>query len=192
MRIDANAHLTTLQAAAIRRFFLDEYILVVINDAQSEEMRSAIDGESQSIGAESIHTPDYLDHSDPSTVVGRIVTWSVQDIALKRFNDSVIMLLEGDIFPVAPFAPLDFLSGFSIAGTQQGRRHATTGFLLRYLWVGLLLVDLKDLPNKHLLQMDVAVVGDVGGDTASAMHHFFAASPQVRVRRVLYTLLTQT
>ena len=51
--------------------------------------------------------------------------------------------------------------------------------LRRYLWVGLLLVDLKDLPNKHLLNMDVAVVGDVGGDTASAMHHFFDASPQV-------------
>ena len=49
----------------------------------------------------------------------------------------------------------------------------------RYLWVGLLLVDLKNLPNKHLLNMDVAVVGDVGGDTASAMHHFFDASPQV-------------
>ena len=40
-------------------------------------------------------------------------------------------------------------------------------------------MDLKDLPNKHLLNMDVAVVGDVGGDTASAMHHFFDASPQV-------------
>ena len=51
---------------------------------------------------------------------------------------------------------------------------------LRYLWVGLMLVDLRDMPNKHLLNMDVAVVGDVGGDTAAAMHHFFAASPQVR------------
>jgi hypothetical protein len=53
----------------------------------------------------------------------------------------------------------------------------------RYLWVGLLLVDLQDLPNKHLLNMDVAVVGDVGGDTASAMHHFFDASPQVSLRQ---------
>ena len=43
-----------------------------------------------------------------------------------------------------------------------------------------MLVDLRDMPNKHLLNMDVAVVGDVGGDTAAAMHHFFAASPQVR------------
>jgi hypothetical protein len=51
---------------------------------------------------------------------------------------------------------------------------------LRYLWVGLMLMDLRDLPNKHLLNMDVALVGDVGGDTAAAMHHFFAASPQVR------------
>jgi hypothetical protein len=40
---------------------------------------------------------------------------------------------------------------------------------LRYLWVGLMLMDLRDLPNKHLLNMDVAVVGDVGGDTAAAM-----------------------
>ena len=41
--------------------------------------------------------------------------------------------------------------------------------------------DLRGLPNTHLINMDVAVVGDVGGDTASAMHHFFAASPQVKV-----------
>ena len=43
---------------------------------------------------------------------------------------------------------------------------------LRYLWVGLMLMDLRDLPNKHLLNMDVALVGAVGGDTAAAMHHF--------------------
>jgi hypothetical protein len=168
-----------MQADALRHFMLDDFTLIVINDAQSDEMRTAISEASRSVGAESIPTPDYLDHSDPSQVVGRIVTWSMQEVALRRFNNSVVMLLEGDIFPVAPFAPLDFLSGYQIAGTQQGRRHRSSGFLLRYLWVGLLLVDLKDLPNKHLLNMDVAVVGDVGGDTASAMHHFFDASLQV-------------
>jgi hypothetical protein len=176
-----------MQADALRHFMLDDFKLLVINDAQSDEMRTAISEASRSVGAESIITPDYLDHSDPSQVVGHIVTWSMQEVALQRFNDSVVMLLEGDMFPVAPFSPLDFLSGYHIAGTPQGRRHASSGFLLRYVWVGLLLVDLKDLPNKHLLNMNVAVVGDVNGDTASAMHHFFDASPQVKVRRILHT-----
>jgi len=122
-----------LQAAALKQFILDDFKLIVINDAQSDEMRAAIDAASRSVGAESIHTPDYLDHSNPSIVVGRIVTWSMHDVALKRFNNSVVVLLEGDMFPIAPFAPLDFLSGFSVAGTQQGRRHATSGFLLKYV-----------------------------------------------------------
>ena len=176
-----------LQARALKSFFLDDYTLIVINDAQSDDMRAVIAAAAESVGAEAISTPDYLDHSDPSSVVGKIVTWTMQEVALQRFNDSVVMLLEGDIFPVAHFSPLDFLEGYSIAGTQQGRRHHSTGFLLRYLWVGILLMDLKGLPNKHLLNMETAVVGDVGGDTASAMHHFFAASPDVNVRRVLHT-----
>ena len=120
-----------MQADALRKFILDDFTLLVINDAQSDEMRTAISEASMSVGAESILTSDYLDHSDPSQVVGRIVTWSVQEVALRRFNDSVVMLLEGDMFPVAPFSPLDFLAGYQIAGTQQGRRHASSGFLLR-------------------------------------------------------------
>ena len=42
------------------------------------------------------------------------------------------------------------------------RTHTCVCVCVRYLWVGLLLVDLNELPNKHLLNMDVAVVGDVG------------------------------
>ena len=75
-----------LQGAALKQFILDDFIIIVINDAPTDEMRVAINEASKSVGAESIVTPDYLDHSDPSQVVGRIVTWSVQDIALKRFN----------------------------------------------------------------------------------------------------------
>mmetsp|Transcript_6847 Transcript_6847/g.10785 ORF Transcript_6847/g.10785 Transcript_6847/m.10785 type:complete len:212 (+) Transcript_6847:182-817(+) len=96
-------------------------------------------------------------------------------------------LLEGDIFPIDHFAPLEFMKGYNIAGTHQGRMHRETGFLLRYLWVGCLLIDLRGLPNKDLLDMKRTVVGDVGGDTAAALHHFFAASPEVKVRRVLHT-----
>jgi hypothetical protein len=120
-----------MQADALRTFILDQFTLLIINDAQSDEMRTAISEASRSVGAESILTPSYLDHREPSKVVGRIVTWSMQEVALPRFNDSVVMLVEGDMFPVAPFSPLDFLSGYQIAGTQQCRRHASSGFLLR-------------------------------------------------------------
>ena len=120
-----------LQAEALRTFILDQFTLLIINDAQSDEMCTAFSDASRSVGAESILTPSYLDHREPSKVVGRIVTWSMQEVALRRFNDSVVMLVEGDMFPVAPFSPLDFLSGYQIAGTQQGRRHASSGFLLR-------------------------------------------------------------
>jgi len=37
----------------------------------------------------------------------------------------------------------------------------------------------KAAPRRRA-QMTTAVVGDVGGDTASALHHFFEASPDVR------------
>lgn len=69
-------------------------------------------------------------------------------LSWQEYNSSVVFLLEGDMFPVAPFSPLSFLQGYGIAGTQQGFRHAKTGFLLRYLWVGFLLMDLEVLPNK--------------------------------------------
>jgi len=179
--------LVLLQHRALSNFILDKFKMIVINDAQSEDTRSSIANASIQVGADHFLTPDYFDHSDPSYVVGKVVTWAVQEIALARYNDSVIFLLEGDLFPIAKFSPLHFIKGYNIAGTQQGRRHAKTGFLLRYLWVGFLVVDLRGLPNKHLLNMVPTVVGDVGGDTASSLHHFFDASPEIKVRRVLHT-----
>jgi len=44
----------------------------------------------------------------------------------------------------------------SNASPPQGRAHKETGFLLRYLWVGLLFIDLRGLPNTHLLQVRAA------------------------------------
>ncbi|EKX44923.1 hypothetical protein GUITHDRAFT_163480 [Guillardia theta CCMP2712] len=138
--------LVLLQHTALSHFMLDEFKLIVINDAQAHDTRKEIERASLSVGADHFITPDYFDHSDPSYIVGKVVTWAVQEIALIKYNDSVM-----------------------------------------YLWVGLLFLDLRDLPNKNLLNMIPAVVGDVGGDTASSLHLFLDASPNVKVRRALHT-----
>jgi hypothetical protein len=110
---------------------------------------------SAEVGAASVlPSPDWIDYSQPSKAVGQIVTWAVKEIAVKQYPNSIVFLLEGDMFPVAPFSPSTFLKGYDIAGTPQQREHAETGFILRYLWVGILLLDMASLPNKHLLNME--------------------------------------
>eukprot|EP00960_Hanusia_phi_P066868 766496-Hanusia_phi.AAC.2 len=98
--------LVLLQHRALSNFILDKFKMIVINDAQSEDTRSSIANASIQVGADHFLTPDYFDHSDPSYVVGKVVTWAVQEIALARYNDSVmydslfIHLAQVDEWPV--------------------------------------------------------------------------------------------
>ena len=118
-------------------------------------MQSEFRRVSAEVGAEYVvASPDWIDHSEPSKAVGKVVTWAVEEIAVKQYPNSIVFLLEGDMFPVAPFSPSTFLKGYDIAGTPQQRVHDETGFMLRYLWVGILLLDMANLPNKHLLNME--------------------------------------
>ena len=82
--------LVLLQHKALSHFMLDEFKLIVINDAQAHDTRKEIERASLSVGADHFITPDYFDHSDPSYIVGKVVTWAVQEIALIKYNDSVM------------------------------------------------------------------------------------------------------
>eukprot|EP00291_Cryptomonas_curvata_P015801 CAMPEP_0172153620 /NCGR_PEP_ID=MMETSP1050-20130122/1554_1 /TAXON_ID=233186 /ORGANISM="Cryptomonas curvata, Strain CCAP979/52" /LENGTH=227 /DNA_ID=CAMNT_0012822193 /DNA_START=355 /DNA_END=1035 /DNA_ORIENTATION=- len=112
-----------MQANALRVFMQDRFAVVVINDAQAPDMRDAISDAARSVGAAVHETPDYLDHSDPGEVVGRVVTWSLQHVALRHYPGALLLLLEGDMFPVAPFSVARYMHGYALAGVQQGRRH---------------------------------------------------------------------
>jgi hypothetical protein len=97
--------LLRLQVAALERFMLDPFELLVVDDAPTPELRAQFAAAARHAGAEHLPTPDYFDHSVPSDVVGKVVTWAVQDVALPRYKDRVLFLLEGDMLPVPPRPP---------------------------------------------------------------------------------------
>ena len=182
------ADFVRLQGRALQKWMQDAYRWVVINDAQTPAVRAAIDEAAHSFGAESVHTPPGLSHGDASKVVGHIMTWAVQTVACQRFSDALLLLLEGDMFPVAAFSPHAFLEGHHIAGTLQSRLHPQThDVVARWLWVGLMLIDLRDIPNRHLIDLNVATVQGVPCDTGGAMDAYFLATPHVKARLFSHT-----
>ena len=182
-----------LQARALRQFMLDDYLLVVIDDAKVPSVQNQFREAAANFGAEYRQTPDWgrvrgrISALSPSVIHGMTLTWAMQEIVLEEFQSSLVFFIEGDIFPVAPFSATSFMRGFDIAGPPQTRRDENICFALRYIWVGLAFFDLPKLPNKHLLQFHVDEIHGVHGDTGSALHRFLDASPEVRVRAVRHT-----
>ena len=178
-----------LQARALEKFMLDDFMLVVIDDAKDPAVQAQFREFAANLGADYRETPDWGREKgrfagDVSVTHGKTLTWAMQEIAIKEHPSSLVFFIEGDMFPVAPFSVNTFMRGFDMAGLPQERKDIDICFVLRYLWGGLVFFNLPQLPNKHLLRFETDMIHGMRGDTGAALHRFLDASPDVRVRPV--------
>ena len=58
---------------------------------------------------------------DASGTHSQIFSWLWREVAMKRLRGQLIVIVDGDMFSIAPFSFREYMRGFSMAGPQQHR-----------------------------------------------------------------------
>lgn len=111
------------------------------------------------------------------------VQWALNEVGFR--SSGAVMILDADMFPIREFSLTEMLEGKEIAGVWQERRGGFPWYRrIRYLWNGLLVVDVGALPDKPNFSMECGRVSNVPTDVGGHLHHYFTRNPGVRVRPI--------
>jgi len=190
-----------------RTFLKENHTVVVVNDAIEEpsyrngfraDIRDAIRREAASLGLVHVAVPAALHEPDSgylgpaTTVIGTLnaahrcaiaVQYAYTEIVRKW--PGYVLLLDGDMWPVAPASVRELLGENHIAGSKQQRATPTAGTIY-YMWNGLVAFNMATFPvaaqaefNFYLGKVE-GIMTDVGGQN----FYFFEkhASKTVKVR----------
>ena len=164
-----------LQLAGIKAFFPPDTSYTVFNNGETEEQRenirlevAALQNQPEDFVTQTPQLfdlpPEAMDHSNPNAACAVPLNWAWQNVIAKiNHPDDILMVLDSDMFVVAPFDPIEYMTGYQISGTFQKRGKA------KYIWNGIMIFG--KLSEKHLKEFDFGYgevegsLTDVGGKT---------------------------
>lgn len=161
-----------LQHRTFYRFLADPYQLIVINDGKGEDalkignMARRLELDHHNVERPRRDTANYA-HA-------RSIQWAYDNFISK--DDDVSVLLDGDMFLGAKFSVRDWLGNHALAGIPQNREH------VRYIWPGLVFMNMRKLPDKRSLSFWPDVVDGQRVDVGGHSHEYLRDHPWVEVR----------
>lgn len=165
-----------LQHKTLKAFMKSPYEFVVFNDAKTEELNNAIESICHDLDIKCIRIPQSI-HSAPKDAAiccADVVQYSL-DVLGFDYN-GYVMILDADMFLLEPFDVNQYMENTLIAGHPQNRGH------VNYIWNGILIMDMVQLPNKKSIHFGCGIVDgqlcDVGGNT----YYYFQEHPKVFVK----------
>jgi hypothetical protein len=98
-------------------------------------------------------------------------------------HNDIVVILDGDAFPIREMSIRDFLENESIVGIE--RRHSEEN--VSFLWVPFIAIDMPKIQNKTDLKFRSALINGKLHDTGSYSYHFLRNNPDVPFRQYLGT-----
>ncbi len=178
------------QYEGLKRYLSDEYEFVVFNDAVNPAIKEQIAATCLALGLrcidipQEIHDKPYLfrfpveHYHHPAVRNSNVVQWSLDQIGFD--HNGIVVTLDSDIFLIKPFSVEEFMQGYALAGISQYR--GTGENLVHYLWIGLVFMDMNQLPDKRSLNFNCGRVNDVSVDAGGHTAEYLRAHPEVPVR----------
>ncbi len=126
-----------------------------------------------------IHKLPYLyrlpgeNYNDPAIRNCNVVQYSLNEYGFE--HDDILVLVDSDLFLVREFNFHDALKNHDIVGLQQG---------VGYLWIGLVMLNMKVLPNKETLSFNCGRVNGKPVDAGGHSYHYIHDNPTVRVHYI--------
>lgn len=165
-----------IQYKTFKKFLKDEYEFIVFNDACDEPIEHAINHLCQRYNIrcvripQEIHDRPYLQrwpgesYHHPAVRNCNVVQYSLDTIGFN--HDDIVALFDSDLFLVKDFSIKEFMRSFDIAGVAQSRPNVD------YLWIGLVFLDMKSLPNKSTINFNCGKIGDIPVDAGGHTHYY--------------------
>ncbi len=173
-----------IQHKTFKKFLKDEYEFVVFNDANTLEMVQKIAQTCKKLGIECIRIPQeihdqpYLkrwpgeSYHHPAVRNCNVVQYSLDQYGFN--HDDILVLLDSDVFLIKEFDIRNFMHGYDIAGLGQSKAKNK-----RYLWIGLVFLNMPKLPNKRELNFNCGKVDGVSVDAGGHSYYYLQKYPQV-------------
>lgn len=165
-----------LQDRTFKKFLKDDYIFVVFNDATEKKAFNEIRGKCSRLNIPCYDIPQTIHHGshEPSIRNGNVVNYSLEKIGFDF--DGVVALFDSDLFLIKDFSLEEYLKGYDISGLSQiygGKK---------YMWIGIVFLDMRTLPNKKTLRFDCGRVDGTWLDAGGYSHTYLKNNPEAKVR----------
>lgn len=163
-----------LQDKTFKKFLTDEYEFVVFNDATKKDMKQKIKNTCKNLGIKCLTIPQKI-HNGTTQASQRncnVVQYSLDVLGYN--HDDILVLLDSDMFLIKEFSIRDAMKNYDIAGVKQGD-------LVNYLWIGLVFMDMRSMPNKKTITFNCGNINGVNVDTGGTSHYYLKNNPTLRV-----------
>lgn len=198
------------QQRCLQRFLVDEWELIVFNDAATLENERAIQNTCDRLGIQCIRFEPQWHLSDPLNDQiwewlhdPTIYDWSllsrirseypmhpsvrhshVIQYALDHFaydHDDAVVLMDADAFFIRQISIKQRLQRWDIFGMTREIKEKKS----HYLWVPFVAFNPAQLPNIRTLRFNPAVIDHKLHDTGAQSFHYLAANPSVKCKKTL-------
>lgn len=186
-----------LQDKTFKKFLHDEYEFVVFNDATDPEIFKEITQTCKNLGIrcipipQKIHARPYLNRSvgrewwvceyqPPSVRNSNVVQYSLDTLGFE--HDDIIVLFESDIFLTQEFSFRSYVEHYDVAGFDRSIECAKlTEKNVHFLWVGLLLLNLKTMPRPKSFNLNCGYVSNIVIDAGGFTNYYLNNNDQLSV-----------
>lgn len=95
-------------------------------------------------------------------------------------HDDIVVILDGDVFPLKPFSFREILAGHSFTGVDREVQNGSTK--VNFPWVACMILDPVKLPNFREMKFGFCLYDGILVDTGSQVLEYFEKFPQIPMR----------
>ncbi len=95
-------------------------------------------------------------------------------------HDDIVVILDGDVFPLKPFSFRDILAGNPFTGIDREAQNGSTK--INFPWVACMILDPAKLPNFREMKFGFGLIEGILADTGSQVLEYFEKYPEVAMR----------
>lgn len=176
-----------IQYKTFKKFLKDDHKLIVFNDARDPHLYQQIKATCKRLGIpcikipQEIHDQPYLErlpgeyYHAPSIRNCNVVMYSLNNYGFK--HDDILVLLDSDMFLIKEFSIREYMKGLDIAALPQSKGPDT-----QYLWIGLVFMNMKTMPNKTTINFNCGRVNNACVDAGGHTHDYIVNNPNLRLQ----------
>jgi hypothetical protein len=196
-----------LQYKTFKKFLKDDYKFVVFSDAKTALMHHAIKTMCNKYHITCVHVPQeihdlpYLErpttgftsnYHNPSVRNCNVVQYSLNIAGF--YHDDIVMLIDSDMFLIKEFSIRKYLENFAAASVvfpcNFWPSHVCAELHpnippFKYLWIGLVFLNMKTLPNKNTINFNCGYVyGNIPVDSGGYTAYYLKNNPSMMIRHL--------
>lgn len=170
----------SLQADSFRAFCHDRHKLIVVNNADTSDLATAVAAAARDSGLECIDSGEQ-DHSNANLAIAVPLNWLWREHVAPN-KDDISVVIDFDMFLVGDFSFAAELGSHALAAVKQARQH------VRYLWNGIVIADASKLAAPGDMSWLCGPVDGVNTDVGGHLYYWLRAThKQTMLKNIDFT-----